>query len=111
MDWESQITKDLHQAESLSICSSFVTITTATTSTEERFPTSSKDPSKFVVLAHYSVKEYLTSERSLQSRAARYSIQDIACNEFIVKSCIGYLLQFQEPGSIPFTSYDSYLAE
>ena len=58
---------------------------------------SSNSSSRFVALAHYSVKEYLVSERSFRSRASRYSIQDIACNEFIARSCIGYLLQFQEP--------------
>lgn len=54
---------------------------------------------KVVALSHYSVKEYLISERILQSRAAHYSMQDIACHEFMAMSCIGYLLQFQ-PGSV-----------
>lgn len=59
-----------------------------------------KNDSKIVALAHYSVKEYLTSEQILQSRAARYGIQEISCNEFIAKGCIGYLLQFQVLGSL-----------
>jgi hypothetical protein len=83
-------------SEVLSICSSLVTITT----TRQRFSTSSKDHSKVVALAHYSVKEYLVSKRILQSRAARYSMQEIVCNEFIAKTCIGYLLQFQVEGSL-----------
>jgi hypothetical protein len=87
-------------SEVLSICSSLVTITM----TEQTFTTGSKGHSKVVTLAHYSVKEYLISERSLQSRAARYSIRDIACNEFIAKSCIGYLLQFQASGSVSYES-------
>ena len=53
-------------SEVLSICSSLVTITT----TEQRFTTGSKGHSKVVTLAHYSVKEYLISDRSLQRRAA-----------------------------------------
>ncbi len=53
-----------------------------------------------VVLAHYSVKEYLTSERIRQGPAARYSMQDAACNEVLAKSCLGYLLQFQRPDSL-----------
>ena len=77
--------------EVLSICSSLVTITTTK---------GDQSTTKVVAFAHYSVKEYLTSERILQSRAARYSIQDIACNEFIAKACIGYLLQFQTLDSL-----------
>jgi len=81
--------------EVLNICSSLVTITTAEKSFSRRSERHSESTSKTVVLAHYSVKEYLTSERSRQGRAALYSIQDTACNEFIAKSCLGYLLQFQ----------------
>jgi hypothetical protein len=79
--------------EVLSICSSLVTITaTEGDSSTERI----------VTLAHYSVKEYLTTENILQSRAARYGIQGIACNEFIAMGCISYLLRFQGPG--PFSN-------
>jgi hypothetical protein len=70
----------------------------------QRSTTGSKDYSKVVTLAHYSVKEYLISERSLQSRATRYNIQDIACNEFIAKSCLGYLLQFRASDSVSYES-------
>jgi ankyrin repeat protein len=80
----------------LSICKSLVSIATI-----EQPPTaSSKDASVVVNLAHHSVREYLISERSLQGRAARYSIHGLDCNEFIAESCISYLLQFQEPGSL-----------
>jgi hypothetical protein len=78
--------------EVLDICSSLVTIT----ATEDHSPTK-----RIVTLAHYSVKEYLSTEQILQSRAARYSIQDIACNDFIAKGCLSYILQFQ--GSGPFS--------
>ena len=83
----------------LSICSSLVTITT-TRSTWNRLQTGPDVPSRCVALAHYSVKEYLISERSAQSVASRYTMEDIACNEFLAKSCISYLLQFQVPDSI-----------
>jgi hypothetical protein len=79
--------------EVLSICSSLVTIT----ATEDHLSTK-----RIVTLAHYSIKEYLSTERILQSRAARYSIRGIDCNEFIAKGCVSYLLQFQ--GSDPFSS-------
>jgi hypothetical protein len=84
----------------LGICSSLITITTP----------DQKSQSKVVSLAHHSVKEYLTSERVLQSRAARYGLQDTACNEFIARSCISYLLQFQTLGSVSESIQDLNLA-
>jgi ankyrin repeat protein len=92
--------------EVLSICSSLVTITTI----EQRLTPSSNGHSTTVTLAHYSVKEYLCSDRSLQGRAARYSIREIDCNEFIAKSCISYLLQFQIPGCLSESIHESKLA-
>ena len=52
-----------------------------------------------VVLAHYSVKEYLTSKRSQQGGAVRYSMRDIDCNDFIASSCLHYLLQLLPIGT------------
>ncbi|USP80476.1 hypothetical protein yc1106_07750 [Curvularia clavata] len=72
----------------LSICSSMVTITT-----EE---SGGQDPVKQIVaLAHYSVKEYLISDRIQTGSAARYSMQHTVCHDAIARSCLGYLLQFQ----------------
>jgi hypothetical protein len=80
----------------LKICSSLVTIVTT-----EKFDLITRRHLSFkvVLLAHYSVKEYLTSERC---RQAQYSMQNAACNEFIAKSCLQYILQFQ--GSAFFTN-------
>jgi hypothetical protein len=90
------------------ICSSLVTIATTEEPASEHFSSSSsrlsKSTQKVVALAHYSVKEYLLSERCRQSRAARYSIQHTPCNEFIAKSCLGYLLQFQVSDSLSHES-------
>jgi ankyrin repeat protein len=49
-----------------------------------------------VELAHYSVKEYLVSDRISAGRAARYSMRDNVCHDTITASCLGYLLQFQD---------------
>jgi ankyrin repeat protein len=73
----------------LNICSSLVV--TAVTEKPKQ--------GKAVLLAHYSVKEYLISERCRHGPAAKYSMQEPACNEFIAKSCLGYLLQFQSSDS------------
>jgi len=50
-----------------------------------------------VTLAHYSVKEYLLSDRIREGPAALYSMRDSACHDAITQGCLGYLLQFQEP--------------
>ncbi|EUC31762.1 hypothetical protein COCCADRAFT_38175 [Bipolaris zeicola 26-R-13] len=72
----------------LNICSSMVTISTEESETQ--------GPAKqIVVLAHYSVKEYLISDRIQKGSAAHYSMQLAVCHDAIARSCLGYLLQFQ----------------
>jgi Ankyrin repeats (3 copies) len=79
----------------LAICSSLVTIAT----NDKHMRESSGSTGKVVLLAHYSVKEYLSSGRCRQDRVIQYNMQDTTCNEFIAKSCLGYLLQFQRSDS------------
>lgn len=56
---------------------------------------------KIVRLVHYSVKEYLVSERiQEQGRAANYSIQEVQAHAFIAESCLAYLSRFNQPDSI-----------
>jgi ankyrin repeat protein len=80
--------------EALDICSSLVT--TVTDNGDGRLQT----PRQIAVLAHYSVKEYLVSDRIQRGQAARYSIQAALCHSMIAKACLGYLGQFQEPESL-----------
>jgi hypothetical protein len=80
----------------LEIFSSLVTIA----ATKSSYLTTSSSTKRVVLLAHYSVKEFLISERILRGPAARHNIQGITCNEFIAKSCVGYLLQFKEPDAL-----------
>jgi len=54
---------------------------------------------RVITLAHYSVKEYLTSERIQKGPAKIYSLQENDSNIIIANSCIGYLLQFQDAES------------
>lgn len=77
--------------DALSICSSLVTMT-VTKDAEDREPGRSR---RIVTLAHYSVKEYLVSDRIEKGLAARYSMQAAVCHDAIARSCLGYLLQFQ----------------
>ncbi|CAG5158427.1 uncharacterized protein ALTATR162_LOCUS5073 [Alternaria atra] len=76
--------------EALDICSSLVTI--ATDNGNGRL----QSTMQVVVLAHYSVKEYLVSDRIQRGQAARYSMQPAACHSTIARACLGYLGQFQK---------------
>ncbi|KAI4086592.1 MAG: hypothetical protein L6R37_008403 [Teloschistes peruensis] len=66
-----------------------------------------------VRLAHFSVKEYLISERILQGDARRYNIQEINANISIYNDCLAYLLDVKEfdcssfgsPVEIPLAEY------
>ena len=84
--------------DALDICSSLVTIATPEESFLQMGRRGSVSTRKVILLAHYSVKEYLISARCRQDL---YRMQNAACNEFIAKSCLKYLLQFQS--SVSFT--------
>lgn len=60
----------------------------------------SEDSLIFVRLAHFSVKEYLVSDRIQHGIAPHYSIQEIVSNGVLAEDCIAYLLQFDKPGSL-----------
>jgi ankyrin repeat protein len=77
--------------EALNICSSLVTMTV-----------NSKDArmnpgQRVLALAHYSVQEYLLSDRINQSHAWQYSMQTVSSHVTIAKGCLRYLLQLQTP--------------
>jgi hypothetical protein len=91
----------------LAICPSLVTIFPQEKSVNDSF-SESQSTDRFVIWAHYSVKEYLISERSREGQAGRYSVQEGSCNEFIAKSCIGYLLFFQRPNSVSDETLRAY---
>jgi hypothetical protein len=71
--------------EVLNICSSLVTIA---------------DPKQqTIALAHYSVREYLVSDRIKQGQAKQYSMQEAECHSAITKGCLNYILQLPQPFS------------
>lgn len=82
--------------EALSICSSLVTVATAKIPSLEWWDDGLDMARQVLVLAHYSVKEYLTSERNWQGPVSRYSLHNASSNEAIAMGCLGYLLQFQQ---------------
>src|SRR5579862_7847890 len=67
----------------LTICSSLITIVTGVANEQVR-------------LAHFSVREYLVSER-IQTG---YSIREMPANISIAETCLAYLLQFERPNSL-----------
>jgi hypothetical protein len=77
--------------EALEICSSLITI--SSDSGNRRL----QSTKKVAVLAHYSVREYLVSNKIQRCRAARYSMQAAACHSTIGRGCLGYLDQFKKP--------------
>ncbi|KAL6711261.1 hypothetical protein ACN47E_005792 [Coniothyrium glycines] len=59
--------------------------------------TAKKSSAKQVlVLAHYSVQEYLLSDMIQQGKAGAYSMQHMACHDALARSCLHYILQSQE---------------
>ena len=62
----------------------------------------------FVILAHFSVKEYLTSDIIRQGQAVGYSLQKIDCQISLAKDCLAYLLHFDEMGSLPTEVFAKY---
>ena len=81
----------LEPREILSICSSLVT-------TEENSNVSldGEDLRTSIRFAHFSVKEYLVSERIQNQKAARYAIQEVPSINSITEGCLTYLLQFDQ---------------
>jgi hypothetical protein len=77
--------------EALDICSSLVTITK--NEEDGRLgPTQ-----QIIALAHYSVQEYLVSDRIRQGSAKQYSMQEAACQSAITRGSLKYLMQLQQP--------------
>jgi hypothetical protein len=77
--------------EALNICSSLVTITT------NEVDRRSGSAQRIVALAHYSVQEYLVSDRIRQGSAKQYSMQETECQSAITRGSLKYLMQLQQP--------------
>jgi ankyrin repeat protein len=72
--------------DALEICSSLVTVQDITYG--EKAPWA-----QVVTLAHYSVKEYLISERICAGQLSRYSMNIDTCHARLARACLGYLQQ------------------
>jgi len=72
--------------EVLDIYSSLVTITV-----DDNYGRGGS-PNRAVALAHYSVKEYLISDRIWAGKAAKYGMRDDVCYNILAVGCLGYLI-------------------
>ncbi|KAF1938815.1 HET-domain-containing protein [Clathrospora elynae] len=77
--------------EALNICSSLVTIT------KNKADGTSGPAQQIIALAHYSVQEYLVSDRIRQGSAKQYSMQETECHNAITKASLKYLIQLEQP--------------
>jgi ankyrin repeat protein len=56
------------------------------------------DPAqRIIALAHYSVQEYLVSDRIKQGPAKQYNMHEAKCHGVMMDGCLKYLLQLQRP--------------
>ncbi|KAK1918627.1 hypothetical protein CFE70_001353 [Pyrenophora teres f. teres 0-1] len=77
--------------EALDICSSLVTIT------KNEEDGRLEPTQQIIALAHYSVKEFLVSDRIRQGSAIQYSMQEATCQSAITRGSLKYLVQLQQP--------------
>jgi ankyrin repeat protein len=60
--------------------------------------TSELTPGAWIRLAHFSVKEYLESERISGSSASFFRLETGACHRFLAQSCLTYLMCYSKSG-------------
>ena len=77
--------------EALEICSGLVTVASNTWNGQLWLSLDT------ITLAHYSVKEYLVSDRIKQGPAKWYSMQEVECHKALTRGTLGYLSQLQQP--------------
>jgi ankyrin repeat domain-containing protein 50 len=64
------------------------------------------DTSPIVRLAHFSVKEYLTSSRILRGPAKIFRLDESLSSRTILESCLSYFEKYACTGTEPFEEYD-----
>jgi ankyrin repeat protein len=77
--------------EALNICSSLVTITT------NKVDGSVGSAQQIIALAHYSVQEYLVSDRIKEGSAKQYGMQKVRCHSALARGSLKYLTQLAHP--------------
>ncbi len=89
------------------ICSSLITVTDRSSDDAQSGRSHSNSYESYVSLAHFSVKEYLTSEFIRQGQAIKYSLEEIECHLALTRDCLAYLSHL-EGASLNSASLASY---
>lgn len=90
------------------ICSSLFTVTLGPSDDAELEEGNLEPSESFVRLAHFSVKEYLTSDIIRQGQAVHFSLQETDCHLSLAKDCLAYLLHLDEVGSLTSEVFAEY---
>ena len=90
----------------LTICSSLVTTAAATAINDDGVSYEVEE----LRLAHFSVKEYLISDRVRTGPAYQYNIQEYA-EDRIAQTCLIYLLQFEGSTSLTQDNVDDFSSQ
>lgn len=80
--------------DALRICQSLV-ITSPMDRLNDKYPAESKADC-LVLLAHYSVKEYLVSERIKHGSTSLYALRPLDVNRQLTEACLAYILQMHQ---------------
>ncbi|KAI9775606.1 MAG: hypothetical protein M1839_001007 [Geoglossum umbratile] len=88
----------------LVICSSLVTLSSGTL----EYSNCRLEETEELRLAHFSVKEYLISERIRAGPASDFSILEMPAHLSIAQACLAYLLQFDKPDSLTRDTCQKY---
>ncbi|KAF8490580.1 hypothetical protein JB92DRAFT_3008675 [Gautieria morchelliformis] len=94
----------------LSICSSLVTISVPGATSSDIEETDDNTQAGEIRLAHFSVKEYLISEHLGNSAAqvSYFHFNEQMAHAFIAKTCLAYLMQFDQANVISQSTISSY---
>jgi ankyrin repeat protein len=101
--------------DSLDILAGLVVFSDGTDPTEDgrytqynkaRVETQELTPHSRVRLAHFSVKEYLESERISGSSASFFKLEPGTCHKFLAQSCLTYLMSYSKSGEKTSTKLD-----
>ena len=94
--WADETLRFPEPKDLLAICSSLLKVDDSDDNQELQYSA--------IRLAHFSVKEYLVSERIRNQTTASFSLEEIPSHEIIASTCLAYLLTFngsnclQSPG-------------
>ena len=92
----------------IEICSSLITVSDNVSDDDEFEFLYPRSCGAYVALAHFSVKEYLTSDTIRQGKAVKFSLDEMDSHVALIKDCLAYLFHFDELGSLTSNVFAEY---